>query len=514
MERFLKRHEDRIVGTIAGFDRILFRGGIRCLEYTKGLEQYLSRQSILHKDFKEFAETITQAIAERAEEIAKQENRPLIYLVSASESKEERARKIATQDGITDGLICILKCVELCQSYQMYRDRETKRLRLEVKPRQCLHYYFYYQDRDFGLMHVRLQSWLPMTIQVCLNGREYLARQLDKLGIGYEQRDNCFVRIDDLKRAQQLMDDLVKLSWAGKLNAFARRVNPWCGARGKEIGLQPYYWTARQMEYATDVMFRDQAALDEIYPALYSHAIDQFASGDVLRFLERRTNSRFAGEVKGSLLHRTEGVRIKHWVEENSIKMYNKKGSVLRIETTINNPRRFKVRRRVKRGGKEVHDWLPMRKGIVDLPRRAQVARSANGRYLEALAVVGAPTPSHKLFDSVSQGKEKKGRRYRALRPVSPEDSHVFRVILRGEFLLQGFRNRDLRQALESDSENNPAQREKAASRMTRLLELLCAHGLIFKVAGRSYYRITKRGRELMGTALKFRDSNVALLAC
>src|SRR5262249_54303094 len=163
---------------------------------------------------------------------------------------------------------------------------------------------------------------------------------------------------------------------------------------------------------------------------------------------DRRTNSRFSGEAMGSLIHRTEGVRIKHLVEENSIKMYNKKGSVLRVETTINNPHRFKVRRRVNRDGEDIKAWLPMRKGIVDLSRRVEIARGANERYLEALAVVGEPTPSHKLFDSVSQRKEKKGRFYRALRPVSPEDSRIFRVILRGEFLLQGFRNRDLRQAL------------------------------------------------------------------
>jgi hypothetical protein len=513
MERFLKRYEDHIVGTIAGFDRILFRGSIRSLEYTGGLEKYLSGQSILHKEFKEFAEKITQGINKQAEEIAGESNRPLIYLRSPSESKEDRARQIAEQDGIKEGLICVLKCVELCQSYQVLRDRETKRLRLVVAPRQCSHYYFYYLDCDFGLMHVRLQSWLPMTIQVCINGREYLARQLDKLGIGYEQRDNCFVWIEDCQRAQKLMDDLNKMGWGSKLNAFAERVNVWCGPQGKKIGLRPYYWTVRQMEYATDVMFRDQAALDEIYPALYRHAIDQFASKDVLRFLERRTNSRFAGEVKGSLIHRTEGVRIKHWVEENSIKMYNKKGSVLRIETTINNPHRFKVRRRAKRDGVEVKAWLPMRKGIVDLPRRVEIARSANERYLEALAVVGEPTPSHKLFDSVSQRQEKKGRPYRPLRPISPEESRIFRAMLRGEFLLQGFRNRDLREVLEQDSECDPEKRRKAANRITRLLKLLCAHSLIFKVARTNYYRITKFGRELMSTAIKFRDSNVALLA-
>jgi hypothetical protein len=180
MERFLKRHESHIEGTIAGFDRILFRGSLRALEYTKGLEAYLSRQSILHKDFKEFAEQITQGIAERAEEIAEKAGRPLIYLPSASERKEDRARQIAAKDGIKEALICVLKCVELCHSYQICRDRETKRIRLEVAPRQCLHFYFYYLDREFGLMHVRVQSWLPMPIQICINGREYLARQFVK----------------------------------------------------------------------------------------------------------------------------------------------------------------------------------------------------------------------------------------------------------------------------------------------------------------------------------------------
>jgi hypothetical protein len=204
-------------------------------------------------------------------------------------------------------------------------DRQAKKLRLVLAPRQCSHYYFYYLDRDFGLMHVRLQSWLPMTVQVCINGREYLARQLNKFGIGYEQRDNCFVQIEDCQRAQMLMDDLINTNWSKKLNAFAKRVNPWSGRQGRKIGLRPYYWTVRQMEYATDVMFRNEAALDEIYPALYRHAIDQFGSKDILRFLERRTNKLFSGEVKSSLIHRPEGVRVKHWVEENSIKMYNKK---------------------------------------------------------------------------------------------------------------------------------------------------------------------------------------------
>jgi hypothetical protein len=159
----------------------------------------------------------------------------------------------------------------------------------------------------------------------------------------------------------------------------------------------------RQGEYATDLMFRTSEALAEVYPALYRHAIDQFSSPQVLRFLGRRTNSGFNGEVCTTLQRRVEGVCVKHGVEEDSIKMYDKQGSMLRVETTLNNPQRFRVYRRLTRRGKRVKGWYPLRKGIVDLRRRVELSRAANARYLEALAVVGDSRPSHRLLDPVSR---------------------------------------------------------------------------------------------------------------
>jgi hypothetical protein len=260
------------------------------------------------------------------------------------------------------------------------------------------------------------------------------------------------------------------------------------------------------MEYATDVMFTSADSLAELYPLLLRHAMFQFGSEEVMRFLQRRTDKRFAGEVTSDLKRRVEGIRVKHRVEENSIKMYDKQGSVLRIETTINNPRRFKVRRRGLRHGKSVMKWLPLRKGIADLRRRAELSRAANARYLDALAVVGLETPSYQLLDRVSQRVTNK-RPYRALRPISPEDASLFQVILHGEFSLQGFRNRDLRQAL------GPSDPQNSSARISRLLGLLRAHKLIFKVGKTYYYRITRKGHQVMATALKFRQPDLALLA-
>jgi hypothetical protein len=293
---------------------------------------------------------------------------------------------------------------------------------------------------------------------------------------------------------------------------FAKRVNPWL-ERNSKPKFHGYYWTVRQAEYATDVLFRDEAALAEIYQGLAAHAIETFGSKDVLRFLGRRTNSRFQGEVTSKYRLRIEGLCVKHWVEENSIKMYDKQGCVLRIETTINNPKRFRVYRPVERAGQSVKQWAPMRKGIADLRRRVEISRASNARYLDALAVVGEPKPSYRILDEVSRRIEVAGRPYRALQPVSPQDSQIFRTLMCGESALQGIRNEDLRRALEPDSETDPEARRRASARTTRRLRLMTAHGLIYKVAHTSFYRITKKGYQVMATALKFRASEVALLA-
>lgn len=512
MERFLERYRDRIVGTITGFDRILFRGQIISICHLGGMERFLSSQKVPYKNFKAYTEMFSEQIKQQARTLAEQARRPYCYLPSSSTNKEEFVRELMKQNPVEEGLICVLSCVESCHSFGVRSDRETKLLQLVWGERKCQHFYFYYLDRDFGLMHVRLQSWFPFTIQVCVNGREWLARELDRAGIAYAKVDNCFTEIADLERAQQIFDSLNEKELAPVLSAFALRVNPWLRKDAKVI-LRPYYWTIRQGEFATDVLFRNRKSLAEIYPALTRHAIEQFSCDDVMRFLGRRGNVCFSGECKSSFERRIEGVRVKHWVEENSVKMYDKAGSVLRVETTINNPKRFRVRRQITNEAGSVVKYLPMRKGIADICRRVEISRAANGRYLEALAVVGEPKPSRKILDGVSRRIEIEGRSYRALRPITVEESELFRAVLRGENQLQGVRNEDLRKHLYPNCEQNEEERKKASARTSRHLRLLRAHGLVSKIPKTYYYRATKKGHEVMATALKFRETDLALLA-
>jgi hypothetical protein len=512
MERFLERHQDRVTGVLTGFDRVLFRGTLRSISYVEGLQRSLNCHSILYKDFGRFAQDVSQRIKDRALKVAEQAGRPYIYLGSSSLSKEATALDVARDDRVTEGLICVLGCVEPCQSFAIRKDARTKTIHLVPARRKCLHFYFYYFDREFGLMHVRLESWLPCSIQVYVNGREYLARRLQKAGIGFEKRDNCFTHIDDVGRAQEMLDGLVSRKWDRFLNALARRVNPLLAA-DSGLDLRGYYWTIRQSEVATDVMFRDAAALEAIYPRLVGHAIQEFRCKDVLRFLGRRLTSAKTEEVTSELRELAEGVRIKHRLGENSIKMYDKQGSVLRIETTINNPRPFRALREMIRDGQPCLEWLPMRKGLADIARRVEISRAANQRYLEALAVVGEPSPTKEVLDPVSEPVRKGKRSYRPLRPIAAEDNELFAAVLRGEHVPDGFRNRDIREAIAPGVRRRSAQGRAITSRITRCLGLLRAHGLIRKVAGTQRYRITAKGHHVMNTALKLRELDVTTIA-
>ncbi len=512
MERFLERHRGRVIGVLSGFDRILFRGTLRSISYREGFDRFLGYHGVLYKDFGRFVSELSDTVKAHVEELVARSGRPYLYLESSKESKEKIAEEICRRDQITEGLICILGCVEPCQSFAIRKDARSKKLILVSQQRKCLHYYFYYLDREFGLMHVRLETWLPFSIQVCLNGREYLARRLERAGIGFEKRDNCFVQIDDLERAQEMLDGLMTRKWDHFLNMLARRVNPLL-KQDSGLELHGYYWTFRQSEYATDVMFRDAAALKAIYPRLVSHAIEQFHSKDVLSFLGRRMTKDLSQEVVSQKKEFFEGVRVKHWVGENSIKMYDKQQSVLRIETTINNPRDFKSLREATRKGRPCLCWLPMRKGLADLARRVEVSRAANQRYLEALAVVDEPAPTKEVLDALAKRVTKQGRSYRPLRPIAPDDTALFEAVMRGEHLLNGFRNTDIRELMAPGVKPKSKQGRAISGRITRWLGLLRAHGLIRKVSRTNRYRVTANGHHAMTTALKLREIDVTKLA-
>ena len=175
-------------------------------------------------------------------------------------------------------------------------------------------------------MYIRLQSWFPFDAQVYLNGRSYLARALKREGIRFEQCDNCLISIENVAHASKILDRLKHRSWVPTLARFVERVNPLL--REELAGIRPYYWVIHQAEFATDIVFKDAKALGEIYGALTRHAVDRLLSEDILRYLGYRRPGQFRGRCDTTLRRRREGVRVKHVVDENSIKWVSESGSL------------------------------------------------------------------------------------------------------------------------------------------------------------------------------------------
>ena len=517
MKKFLSRHGGSVTGTLCGFDRVVFRGTLRMLAHVGGLRTYLWASRVLLKDFGDHARELQRRLKAASEALAGREARPWLYLSSSSISKEEIAREIAERDGIDHGLVCILRAVEPCLSYEIVRDREARRLDVKARHRKCLHIYHYRIDRQFGFMHARIQTWFPFSIQVCLNGREWLARSMDEAGLAYAQRDNCFVWLEDHKRAQQLMDQQVQANWPQLLDRIAGEVNPQHQEMFRDFPMK-YYWSTYQSEWASDLLFADRARLARFYPKLVQHGLTTFLSPDVMRFLGRKipASGHLPGRLKANVVsdikRRPEGVRIKHRVATNSIKMYDKQGSVLRVETTINDTRQFKVFRRPEGKPDAPQSWQRMRKGIADLHRLTRICQAANDRYLDALASVEDTKSLGELSAQLCQPTWRNGRRVRALNPYAPDDAQLLEIISRGEFIINGLRNRDLRRLLFDDDAAPKSVQRRHTAAVSRKLTILRAHKLIHKVPRTHRYHLTARGRTAVTALLTARRASSDLL--
>jgi hypothetical protein len=517
MDTFLHKHAANVIGVLNGFDRLVFRGTLRRLVFLEGMKSYLWAANVLLKDFGKHVFSVTSVLKKASSEFAERASRPMRYLHSSVTDKEKTARRIAEQDGVTDGLICVLTCVEPCVSFDIHRNRETKHLELVTRLRKCLHVYHYSIHPMLGFMNARIQTWFPFNIQVCINGREWLSRQMDQAGIAYQRRDNCFTWIEDPQKTQELMDDQLRTSWPSLLRDIARTLNPAHDEIFKNFPVD-YYWSAYQSEWATDIMFRSSKELARLYPSLVYHSVATFSSPDVLRFLGRKIAPEgiiphaFAGEVVTDLKHRPEGIRVKHRVKSNSIKMYDKQGSVLRIETTINDPSDFKVYRTKESDKDGPLSWLPLRKGIADLHRRAEVSQSSNNRYLDALASAQNSIPLKDHADKLCHSVTWNGKRFRALNPYSPEDASLLEAVSRGEFSINGFRNRDLRVLLFGHKQPSKNDGRRQSGAITRKIRLLRAHGLVSKVPKTHRYVLTNKGRIAITALLAARNADTESL--
>ena len=508
--KLIDRIGDAIVSCISGFDRLMLKGCIRPLMYAEGAMEFLRHRKVLNKDYKEWAQDQSRQLVESVERVAQEHTgRGISPIPSSRTRKEELAHRQQAELGIATGVIGAWSCVEAGRSYRACFDREKGFPQLRSEEVRCKHLYLYLDHEDYGFLNLRIQTWFPYQIQIALNGREWLRRQLDKADIAYRRSGNKFLEIADAKAAQKLLDRQVDMTWPTLLDRLVPMIFP---TRKRILGTQlSYYWTVWQSEWATDLICRDHVVAQDRMNDLLRHALITGTSDRILRYLARpvtregRPHVRDTGQIVTRVATYHDGVRVRHWVGNNSAKIYNEQ-NVIRVETTINDAGAFKVMRTAQDAPRKAPKRrLPMRKGVADIAHRAAVSQGVNNRVMDHLATFNDSTPLADLIAPCTRAFTRDGRRMRALEPVG-KDRELLLAIGDPKHGIAGVSNAELRAMLAEQSWGKKYTSKQLSARVSRHLSLLRSHGLIRKLPKQNRYQLTDAGRTMttvLAVALK-----------
>ena len=223
--------------------------------------------------------------------------------------------------------------------------------------------------------------------------------------------DNAFVRIDDWARAQALADSLAPEALHRALDRYATQ----CCPVGEVFG-QDYHWSLMQVEYATDLALRSTTTLGPLYERLVRQSVLDVKAEHVASFLGRQITPLLAQEIGSQFATRIEGTRIKHRFGKCSIKMYDKHGIVLRIETTTNDVSFFKHHRKVEhRQGPPTREVAPVKKTIYSLIDLRQILLGCNRRYLAHLSALDDLSAGVRSLERLTKPRQVEGRTVKGL---------------------------------------------------------------------------------------------------
>lgn len=494
MANFIERYSDKVVGVYSCYDRVLVYGTLTDIGHKTAMSMYLRSNEIPLEQFTEHFKGLTNEITRNAEVIAERNGLQIEWVRRGSFRKEDRVREVLEERGEHPGLVHIFSATERCKTFQVNRSKKDGYRYLAPRDGQCKHYYFYFIDDDLGLCFMKVPTWAPFRIQFYFNGHNWLAGQLETDGVGFTLVDNAFVDLEDYPRAQQLSDAFHPRMLHNKLDDYARLLCP--VLRHFAHG---YHWSIAQIEYATDIVFDTVDSLQPIYDHLVRAAIHDVRAEDVATFLGRKLDDRYIGEINSYFNTRIQGTRIKHHMGKASIKMYDKLGRILRIETTTNDVTFFKHHRLVEhRDGSKTRKVAGVKKRIYSLPIMAELLGASNRRYLDFISALDDPSSGNRHLRKITEPVRQNERSYRGFNPLNEEDSALFVALARAEFNISGLRNRDLRHHL-----------GKKPHQVSRLLKRLRLHGLIKKV-GRTYkYYLTRLGKAVLTCALHIKQQIV-----
>jgi hypothetical protein len=490
-----ERYDDRIAGVLSCYDRVVITGTLPGVCYADGMTRFLHANGVRIFDYPQFAMMLRDRVRDRAALLATEAGVSIEHIGQAHIRKEDVVARVLEQRGGHPGLVHILSAMEACDAYKPWHDKQTHKTFVRPDSGKCLHYYFYFQDIRFGLVYLRVPTWAPFRLQFYCNGHSWLARKLIAKGIGYTMADNAFVRIDDWARAQQLADGLSPDQLHGTLDRYAKLCCPVSDAFG-----QSYHWSLMQVEYATDLVFRSTTTLGPLYEQLVRQSVLSVKAEQVASFLGRQITPLLAQEIGSQFSTRIEGTCIKHRFGKCSIKMYDKHGIVLRIETTANDVSFFKHHRKVEhREGPPTRTLAPVKKSIYSLIDLREILLGCNRRYLAHLSALDDFSAGVRALGRLTRPRDVDGKTVKGINFFEPGDSALLHALQNPRVNIAGIRRGDLLADL----------RMFSPSRLSRQLRRLLDIGVIKRAAGTYRYYLTKAGRAATAAAQQLKQATI-----
>ncbi len=489
----LDRYDDRIAGVVSCYDRVVITGTLPTVCYAAGMTRFLYARDVRIFDYPQFAATLRDRVRERAAWLAAQAGISIEHIAKSHIRKESVVAKALETRSDHPGLVHVISAMEACDAYQPWHDKQTHKTYVRPDTGKCLHYYFYFLDDELGLIYLRAPTWAPFRLQFYCNGHSWLARRLAAEGIGFTAADNAFVRIDDWARAQELADGFSPDRLHRVLDHYAALCCPVL-----DVFAQVYHWSLMQVEYAADVVFRSAATLGPLYEQLTRESVLSVKAEQIASFLGHKITPQLAQELGTQFSTRIEGTCIKHRFGSSSIKMYDKFGCVLRIETTTNDVSFFKHHRKMEhRQGPPTRALAPVKKTIYSLIDLREMLLGCNRRYLAHLSALDDFSAGVRALDKLTKPRSIDGKTVKGINFFDPIDDALLHALQNPRVNIAGIRRADLR----------PLVNGLSPPRLSRQLRRLRDIGVIKRVAGTYRYYLTRMGRAAIAALCRVTQS-------
>src|SRR3954464_7118752 len=420
---------------------------------------------------------MSTAYVTAVEHFVAHEQIPLITFAKG-QRKDDIAKEYHSQFHGTEGIVFVGKAQEKTPVFRTEKRRnpDTGQTYPWIVRSTAMvnHFYFYGTDEDFGPFFLKFCTYFPYNAKLCINGHEYVERQLAQQGIAFEALDNGILSCADPRRLQQLCDDLSAPKIDALLRKWLKRLPHPFTAKDRLAGYC-YDVSILQAEFSLTQVLDRPLSGRVFFEEVIRENLDLGRPDQVQLIFQRRVTQRTPGRFRTRVL--TEGVTPSLHIDykHSRIKQYHKEGRALRTETTINDTRDFGIGKR-----------------LCNLPALRRIGFEANPRLLDVQRISQDCAIGEDAFRRVNDPIEVGGQRASGLRFADESVQALFSALLVFRLLARGFSNRDLRDCWAPLLGKAPDA--ITAGQMTYHLRRLRLHGLIERLPGTHRYRVTRQG--------------------